>query len=107
MLNAASLTDKEMQKIAHEMNLSETGFCSLQSQSPSPSSFFTLTNEVKFCEHATVGALCSIARENLFNGQIPCINFSVETKDGILPDLEKVSPDMRKTLNSLKNMGFQ
>ena len=53
-----------------------------------------------------MGALCTIARENLFNGQIPCINFSVETKDGILPDLEKVSPDMRTTTEFAKKYGI-
>jgi PhzF family phenazine biosynthesis protein len=61
ILNADGLTDFEMQKIARELNNSETAFVF------SPHSgdhdawvrFFTPTCEVPSCGHATVAALCS------------------------------------------------
>lgn len=87
--NADGLTDGQMQKIAREMNLSETAFVL------SPSSgdadvrlrFFTPSgDEPKFCGHATVGTLFQLAKLNLFNLGKPGRNdVRVETGAGVLP----------------------
>jgi PhzF family phenazine biosynthesis protein len=81
VLNADPLTDEEMQKIAREMNLSETGFVLLSQKADLRLRFFTPTNEVKFCGHATVGALCALAKEGLAK---PYTKLTIETHVGIL-----------------------
>lgn len=85
VLNADSLSENEMKKIAREMNLSETGFVLSSEKADFRLKFFTPPgNEIKFCGHATVGALCSIAKDRLFG----CIqgrnHLSIETNAGIL-----------------------
>ncbi len=55
---ADSLTESEMQKIANELNLSETAFL-LQSDDDTADykiRYFTPTEEVDFCGHATIAA---------------------------------------------------
>jgi len=85
VLDADSLSDIDMKKIAREMNLSETGFALSSERANFRLRFFTPPgNEIKFCGHATVGALCTIAREGLF-GCIQLKNqLTIETNAGIL-----------------------
>src|ERR1700733_1589477 len=79
VLNADSLTDEEMKKIAREMNLSETGFVLSSQKADFRLRFFTPPgDEIKFCGHATVGALCAIAREGLFGCSSAKTRLSVE-----------------------------
>lgn len=55
--NAENLTDEDMQKIANELNLSETAFL-LPTSNADPNykiRYFTPTKEVDFCGHATLG----------------------------------------------------
>lgn len=85
VLNADSLGEVEMKKIAREMNLSETGFVLTSEKADFRLRFFTSAgNEIKFCGHATVGALCTVAREGLFD----CVQvrnyLTIETNAGIL-----------------------
>jgi PhzF family phenazine biosynthesis protein len=85
VLQADSLSVDEMKKIAREMNLSETSFLLPSIKATFRLRFFTPTgDEVKFCGHATVGALCTIAREGLFGCDKDQNNLSIETDVGIL-----------------------
>lgn len=64
--NADGLTDSDMQRIAREMNNSETAFI-FQSESDEYDvhlRFFTPTTEVPFCGHATIAAHYALAVEN-------------------------------------------
>lgn len=84
--NADGLGDGQMLAIAREMNLSETAFV-LQTTSPEADlklRYFTPTSEVKFCGHATVGALYQLAQLNMFGlGSAPRA-IKVETNIGVL-----------------------
>lgn len=87
--NGDVLTDKEMMQIAREMNLSETAFV-LHPSSPRADMrlrFFTASgDEVKFCGHATIGALFQLAQLNLFElAKTGTNKVRVETDAGILP----------------------
>lgn len=85
VLNADSLSEAEMQKIAREMNLSETGFVLSSNKADFRLRFFTPPgNEIKFCGHATVGALCTIARERLYGCEHSQNSLTIETNAGML-----------------------
>lgn len=85
VLNADSLSELEMKKIAREMNLSETGFILSSQKADFRLKFFTPPgNEIKFCGHATVGALCSVVKGRLFGCTEGRNHFTVETNAGIL-----------------------
>lgn len=86
VLEADTLSTDEMKKIAIEMQLSETGFVLKSSNADFRLRYFTKGgNEVKFCGHATVGALYVIALKKLYNSQPGrLVDFKVETNAGIL-----------------------
>lgn len=67
--NADGLTDYEMQKIARELNNSETAFIfsSNSSEYDVHIRFFTPTSEVPICGHATIAAHYARAVENNLN----------------------------------------
>lgn len=87
--NADVLTDDEMQKIAREMNLSETAFVFRPTTDKADVRlrFFTPSGaEIAFCGHATVAALFQLAKLDLFGlGSRSTNKVRVETKAGILP----------------------
>jgi PhzF family phenazine biosynthesis protein len=89
VFDADILTTEEMQNIAREMNLSETAFVLKPTQQGADFKLRYFTSgkaEIKFCGHATIGALYELAKNNVFgmekNGTY---NFNVETNAGILP----------------------
>lgn len=85
VLDADSLSDLEMKKIAGEMNLSETGFVLKSAKADFRLRFFTPPgDEIKFCGHATVGALSTIAHEKLFGCNKTINHYTIETNAGIL-----------------------
>lgn len=85
VLEADTLSTEEMQKIAREMNLSETGFILKSSKADFRLRFFTPPgDEIKFCGHATVGALCTIVREKLFGCTKLHNRYTIETNAGVL-----------------------
>lgn len=85
VLNADSLSEQEMKKIAREMNLSETGFILSSKKADFRLKFFTPPgNEIKFCGHATVGALCSVVKDRLFGCTEGRNRLTIETNAGIL-----------------------
>jgi PhzF family phenazine biosynthesis protein len=85
VLNADSLQEDEMRKIAREMNLSETGFVLNSKKADFSLRFFTPQgDEIKFCGHATVGALSTIVRESLFGCTQSFNHLKIETNAGLL-----------------------
>ena len=81
--DADGLSEEQMQRIARELNNSETAFI-FQSDSPDYDvevRFFTPTTEVPICGHATVAAHYVYALENSFGSR----RIRQKTKAGILP----------------------
>lgn len=92
--NADGLTERQMQKIARELNNSETAFI----LSPEDNThdvhvrFFTPTKEVPICGHATIAAHYARAIENNFS----TIRILQKTGAGILPvDILREDDDYR------------
>ena len=81
--DAAGLSDELKQKIAREMNLSETAFVSPSKAADFKVQFFTPRFEVDLCGHATIGTFSALHKE----GKLPSDKniFYQETKAGILP----------------------
>ncbi|SMC25965.1 phenazine biosynthesis protein PhzF family [Clostridium acidisoli DSM 12555] len=92
--NADGLTDCEMQKIARELNNSETAFIfsSNSNEYDVHVRFFTPTNEVPICGHATIAAHYVRAIKNGFD----TVRFYHKTGAGILPvDIIKENEDYK------------
>lgn len=92
--NADGLTDYEMQKIARELNNSETAFIfsSNSNEYDSYIRFFTPTNEVPICGHATIAAHYACAVEN----GLDTSRVYHKTGAGILPvDIIKENQDYK------------
>ena len=88
VLAADGLSEDQMQRVAREMNLSETAFI-LPSSTKNADlriRWFTPTNEVGLCGHATIAGFHALAEEGLHgmkkNGSYA---FRLETASGILP----------------------
>ncbi|MGZ6507190.1 MAG: PhzF family phenazine biosynthesis protein [Tumebacillaceae bacterium] len=84
--NADGLTTEQMQKIAREMNCSETAFV-LSTETKGADvrvRFFTPQEEVDLCGHATISAFVVLGLEERFKRSLP---FTVvqETNVGLLP----------------------
>lgn len=86
VLDAHLLDDAEMRKIAREMNLSESVFLLPSEVADVRLRFFTPPgDEIKFCGHATVGALYTIATEALYGiHQEGRPKLTIETNAGVL-----------------------
>ncbi|ADK14840.1 MULTISPECIES: PhzF family isomerase [Clostridium] len=92
--NADGLTDYEMQKIARELNNSETAFIfsSNSREYDAHIRFFTPTNEVPICGHATIAAHYARAVEN----GLDTSRVYHKTGAGILPvDIVKKNEDYK------------
>jgi PhzF family phenazine biosynthesis protein len=92
--NADGLTDHEMQKIARELNNSETAFIfsSNNNEYDAHVRFFTPTNEVPICGHATIAAHYVRAIEN----KLDTSRIYHKTGVGILPvDIVKENNDYK------------
>ena len=81
------LSDRQMQQIAREVNCSETAFV-LQPTVPEADfrlRWFTPTQEVDLCGHATIATLHALAQEGRFNLQRGTTQLLyLETRSGIL-----------------------
>jgi len=84
--DAKSLTDESMQKIAMEMNLSETAFVIPKGDNNYQVRFFTPRCEVDLCGHATIATFYTLAHKgyinNIDNGIVTVYQ---ETRIGRLP----------------------
>ncbi|WP_404787401.1 PhzF family phenazine biosynthesis protein [Altericista sp. CCNU0014] len=93
---ADGLSEAQMQQIAREVNCSETAFV-LQPTLPEADfrlRWFTPTQEVNLCGHATVAALHALAREGRFNLH-PGVTeiLYIETRSGVLKVLVDCKTD--------------
>ena len=79
-VNADHLSEQEMQKIAREVGFSETAFVLKSEIADFKVRFFTPTNEVDLCGHATI-ATFNLLRDQ---GMVDVGIYSQETKAGIL-----------------------
>ena len=83
VVNADGMTDVQMQRIARELNNSETAFLFSPDNAECDGliRYFTPTREVPICGHATIAAMVAYSLENNLNSCI--LNF--RTNIGILP----------------------
>ncbi len=87
VIDADTLTDREMQLIAREMNASETAFVmnSDEDLADLRLRWFTPDQEVALCGHATIAAFHALAAEGRFYLEVgEEQSFMVETRSGIL-----------------------
>src|SRR5438445_7416592 len=85
--DAGDLDGWEMQKIAREMNLSETVFV-LPPTDPSAEyrlRFFTPVREIPFAGHPVIGAFYVLAHLGVLRLQEPVTRIQQETSDGAFP----------------------
>lgn len=80
VLDADSLKDKEMLKIAKEVGFSETAFVSNSNVADYKVRFFTPANEVSLCGHATIATFNLLRDKEIISPGI----YTQETKAGIL-----------------------
>lgn len=84
--NADGLSDEQMQRIAREMNCSETAFV-LSTDTPGADvrvRFFTPEAEVDLCGHATISTFVALSNEQRFGGK-RITTVVQETRAGLLP----------------------
>lgn len=80
VLNSDFLSDEDMLKISQEIGFSETAFVQKSNLADFKVRFFTPTEEVDLCGHATIATFFLMAKKNiLIKG-----NYRQETKAGIL-----------------------
>lgn len=89
VLDADRLSDNEMLRIASFLGFSETAFVMKSEPADFKLRFFTPSDEVDLCGHATIGTFCAMASL----GRIKPGNYLQETKAGIL------SIEIRKDLS--------
>jgi trans-2,3-dihydro-3-hydroxyanthranilate isomerase len=85
---ADTLTDFQMQQIAREVNCSETAFVltALTPEADFRLRWFTPTQEVDLCGHATIATFHALAQEGRFNlSQGVTQILYIETRSGVLP----------------------
>lgn len=88
--DAIHITDEEKQKIAREMNLSETAFVSPSAVADFKVQFFTPRFEVDLCGHASIATFSTLYEEQKLNPTKTV--YTQETKAGVLPiELTNVS----------------
>lgn len=80
VLNADSLSDDVMQKIAQKVAFSETAFVQKSNKADFRVRFFTPNGEVDLCGHATIATFYLMAKKNLLESG----TYTQETKAGIL-----------------------
>ena len=86
VLRAAGLKSGQMQKIAKEMNLSETAFVvKRRNRQFFAVRFFTPEREVDLCGHATIATFYALAETGEIQPSIPYAEVLQETKAGLLP----------------------
>ncbi|WP_295891783.1 PhzF family phenazine biosynthesis protein [uncultured Vibrio sp.] len=80
VLHADNLSHQEKLKIAQAVGYSETAFVSQDSDADFGVSFFTVTDEVDFCGHATLAAFSTMHQQ----GVISAGQYTQKTKAGLL-----------------------
>lgn len=100
--DAEGLSDKEMQNIASEMNLSETAFILPSKEADFRLRWFTPKKEIIFCGHATIASLHILAENKKFGMEEDgTFNFKIETLVGILDvQVDKLNDSIKITLQA-------
>lgn len=80
VLDADSLTALEMQKIAFDAGYSETAFVSKSTLADFKVRFFTPTDEVDLCGHATIATFSTLKQKGIIDAGL----YTQETKAGVL-----------------------
>lgn len=85
--DAEGLSDKQMLNIACEMNLSETAFIFPMNDEVADYEvrFYTPTQEVDLCGHATIASFFALASKGMITGTTDVRIIKQKTKAGILP----------------------
>ena len=110
VLNGKDLTEQHMQAIAREMSLSETAFVLPPTKQDADVRirWFTPTNEVPLCGHATIASFHSLAEEGEMGmkdeGQH---HFRLETASGVLPIDVNKNHDLTSIMLGLKLPTFE
>lgn len=79
-LDADNLSEEQMQKIAAQVGFSETAFVQKSKKADFKVRFFTPTNEIALCGHATIATFSLMFQK----GKIPAGKYRQETKAGVL-----------------------
>ena len=82
---AEGLTDRQMQKIAMETNLSETAFVFRSNVADVKVRYFTPRAEVPFAGHPTIATAMMLALEGMLDNRQPKILVNFEFNIGVLP----------------------
>ncbi|HZY10726.1 MAG TPA: PhzF family phenazine biosynthesis protein [Bacteroidota bacterium] len=104
VLEGKNLTEKQMQAIAREINLSETAFIlpPTKQQADMRIRWFTPTMEVPLCGHATIASFHCMAEEGAYGmtkkGEY---HFELETASGVLP-VDVIKNDVITVMFGLK-----
>ena len=100
VLDARDLDEDQMQRIAAEVNYSETAFLTPRADEPNVYDvrFFAPQQEVPFCGHATIASAVALverkpAAEMIFHTPAGLVTINTEeTKEGIVAELTSISP---------------
>ncbi len=85
VIDAEGLTTEEMQRIAREMNLSETAFVTSSRQADFRVRFFTPVKEIDLAGHPTIAAFHALVEEGLVAARDGVVTVTQELNVGILP----------------------
>lgn len=86
ILNADNLTDDQMIAIAKDLGFSESAFVQTSDKADYKVRFFSATQEVDLCGHATLATFHTLVANNLITfGNNQPVQKTQETKAGILP----------------------
>jgi PhzF family phenazine biosynthesis protein len=93
VLQAAALSDAQMQSIANELHASETAFVVGGEGPLFKVRFFTPSCEVDFCGHATVAVISALCAAGRIDPALPPANLTLAVKAGDLPVEVRALPD--------------
>ena len=110
--DADGLSDADKQRIARELNASETIFVSRSQVADVKVQFFTPRHEIDLCGHGTVGAFWVLASTGQICGSRSAegvVQVRQETRAGVLPVDIYYSPDgkLRKVMMHQQTPSFQ
>lgn len=80
VLHADDLSEQQMQAIAAQAGFAETAFVGMHKDATRELRFFTQTNEVDLCGHATIASWALMYQK----GELPAGDYTQQTKVGLL-----------------------
>ncbi len=85
VLQAAGLSDEDMQSIAKAIGFNDTAFVLPSGRADFRIRYFAPRREVDLCGHATIAAFAALHRQGLLNRNTTDDSYTLETKSGVLP----------------------